>query len=265
MISGPTVFHVKHRRAVGGGFHVKQSERRPGAVRAEDVQSALERAGVSVSREQAVVLAEHACEVISTNDRMNLTGIRDVQDFIELHIVDSLAPLAEVMGAPSGSLVDIGTGGGYPGLPLAIVTRRPCVLLEATQKKATFLTETVAGLRLDGVTVANARAEEYARQTRDAFSVAVVRGVGELATVVELAAPLLQRHGRLVAYKGRPSPEEIQRGARAAAMCGLVDVSERRYELPGGQGRTVIVYEKSCEPRVALPRRPGMAAKRPLV
>jgi 16S rRNA (guanine527-N7)-methyltransferase len=243
---------------------VKHAERRPTTVDAESVRSALDAAGVPVSLEQAEALAHHADLVLAANERMNLTAIKDVQEFVELHIVDSLAAVHEAVGGPEGPMVDIGTGGGYPGIPLAIVTGRPCVLLEATQKKAVFLEEVVETIGLPGVSVVNARAEEYADASPGFFSLAVVRGVGELATVVELAAPLLRVGGRLLAYKGRPPADELDRGARAAKLCGMAIRSERRYELPSGHQRVAIVYEKIAEPTVRLPRRPGMAAKRPL-
>lgn len=233
-------------------------------VDANRIRSTFSAAGIAVSDEQATALAVHANLVLAKNEHMNLTAIRDAGAFVELHIVDSLAPLREVMDAPVGPMVDIGTGGGYPGIPLAIMTGRACALVEATRKKAVFLQEVVEAVGLTHTQVVNARAEEYARSGPGSFAMAVIRGVGELPVIVELAAPLLRRGGRLLAYKGRLSDEERERGARAAEMCGLAAVSERRYELPSGHCRVAMVYEKVGEPKVQLPRRTGMAAKRPL-
>ncbi|GAV32011.1 16S rRNA 7-methylguanosine methyltransferase [Coriobacteriaceae bacterium EMTCatB1] len=243
---------------------MKHADEAPVPIESKKIQAALRETGVSVSDVQAEALAQHAREVLRASARMNVTAIKDAEDFVKLHVVDSLLPLAVVERCPDGPMIDIGSGGGFPGIPLAIATGRRCVLLDAVQKKAKLLENIAGALNLSHVSVVGLRAEECARTNAEGFAVAVVRGVGELATIVELAAPLLQMGGRLVAYKGRPSREEIERGDRAAALAGLDRIADHRYALPTGEQRAVLVYEKVSAPRVALPRRPGMAAKRPL-
>jgi len=181
-----------------------------------------------------------------------------------LHIADSLAVLQAVRSAPEGAGIDIGTGAGYPGLPLAVVTGRPFTLLDGTSKKAAFLNEVSAELELAAIEPVGRRAEEFAMMRPATYAVAVSRAVGSVPTVVELAAPLLAHGGRLIAFKGRPDPQEAARGDRAAEVCGLLRIDEVRYRLLGTEERVAYVYEKVSEPRVALPRRPGMAARRPL-
>lgn len=231
---------------------------------ATGIRDALRAAGIEASLEQARLLESHARAVCEANQRINLTSVEDEAAFVELHIVDSLMPIEFVRAAAPGAMIDIGTGGGYPGLPLAIVADRPCVLLDATRKKAAFLEETVKRLALGHVMVVAERSEEYAEGHRGEFAVAVARAVGELATVIELATPLLNLGGCLIAYKGRLSEDELARGDSAARLCGLRRVAYEKYALPSGQQRSIAVFERVGEATVAVPRRPGMAAKRPL-
>lgn len=231
---------------------------------AENVLETLQASGIEVDDERAQVLCAHAAAVLEANRRFNLTSITDPRRFVVLHIADSLAVLSAAEGAPHGSGVDIGTGAGYPGFPLAVVTGRPFTLLDGTGKKAAFLREVCADLGLSWIEPVGQRAEEFARVRPEAYALAVSRAVGPLATVVELAAPLLARTGRLIAYKGQPDPQETARGDKAADVCGLRRVGEVRYRLEGTEERVAFVYEKVSEPHVALPRRPGTASRRPL-
>lgn len=233
-------------------------------VSARSVAEACRAIGVGVPAEHAEALAAHASAVLEANARFNLTAIRDPERFVLLHVADSLAALGAVAGAPEGPGIDIGTGSGYPGLPIAVVTGRRFTLLEATGKKAAFVRQVCEGLRLDNVEVVCERAEEFARKRPAAYALSVARAVGPLPTIVELAAPLLRRGGILVAYKGIPDEDEIRRGDSAAEACGLRKMEERRFELPGHHARSVFVYTKVAEPKVTLPRRPGMAARKPL-
>lgn len=231
---------------------------------AENVSETLQASGIEVDDERARVLCAHAAAVLEANRRFNLTSITDPRRFVVLHIADSLAVLPAVQEAAEGSGIDIGTGAGYPGLPLAVVTGRAFTLLDGTGKKAAFLQEVCSDLGLSWIEPVGQRAEEFARVRPEAYALAVSRAVGPLATVVELAAPLLVRTGRLIAYKGRPDPQETARGDEAADVCGMRRVGEVRYRLEGTEERVAFVYEKVSEPHVALPRRPGMASRRPL-
>lgn len=231
---------------------------------AEAVAEALRALGIEALPEHAEALAAHATAVLESTKRFNLTAIRDPDRFVLLHIVDSLAPLGAIVEAPEGPGVDIGTGAGYPGLPVALVTRRGFTLVEATGKKANFVRSVCEDLGLGHVEVVCERAEQFAMRRSGTYALALARAVGPLPTIVELAAPLLSRGGRLVAYKGVPEQEEVERGERAAALCGLEKTELVRYELPGSHARSAIVYTKVGEPEVRLPRRPGMAAHKPL-
>lgn len=255
---------MKHLPPESHGFHVKRARDESGAVRPGAVAEALRALGIDVCSEYANALATHASAVLEATTRFNLTAIRDPERFVLLHIVDSLAPIGTIMEAPEGPGIDIGTGAGYPGLPVALIMERGFTLVEATRKKADFVRGVCEDLGLGHVEVVCERAEQFATRRPGAYSLALARAVGPLPTIVELAAPLLSRGGLLVAYKGVPEQEEIERGDRAAVLCGLEKRELVRYELPGPHARSVIVYTKVADPQVRHPRRPGMAARKPL-
>jgi 16S rRNA (guanine527-N7)-methyltransferase len=193
---------------------------------------------------------------------MNLTRISRPEDLVRLHVVDSLVPWRYAQ--PVAPLVDIGSGAGYPGIPTAIVHGGPVLLCESVGKKASFLKECVAQLGIE-VDVYQGRAEELALERGAAFHTVTARAVSALPSLVELAAPLLQPGGRLIALKGSPAPSEIAAGAAAARMCGLTPVGRWEYTLPDGDDRRcVIAYERTGEAEIRLPRRTGLAQRQPL-
>lgn len=212
------------------------------------------------------VCVQHLEWVLEQNVRLNLTAPVSPAHALRVHLLDSLLAVDLVRAAAHGDLVDIGTGGGFPGLPLAIASSRRGMLVDSVKKKA----HAVEGfLDRDGVSdaisVHGGRSEELASTRPASFSVAVARAVAPLPTLVELASPLLQDGGVLIALKARPDEEEIQLGNVVAAKTGMGDAEISVKTLPGGDElRTFAVYRKISESAVRLPRRPGMASKRPL-
>lgn len=221
--------------------------------------------GLSVSTPALETMAAYLERILDQNAEQNLTSIHDPWNAVRLHLLDSLAAVPEVNAAPSGLLLDIGTGGGFPGVPLALASGREAVLLDSQTRKARAVAAAVAEVGLTGVGVVAARAEEYALGAEGAFAVVVARAVAPIASLLELAAPLLAPGGRAVLLKGSPSSEEIQRGERAALVIGLEPDGTRELELPdGGEHRTVISFRKCRSASIPLPRRVGVAQKRPL-
>ena len=230
------------------------------------VRQALDKTGIEVTEEQCELLARHLDLVLSYNERLNLTRITDPVDAAYLHVADSLLLQTSVDAAPHGVLLDIGTGGGFPGLPLAIVTGRKAVLADSVRKKVAAVDEFVRELGLERrVTTEAARVEELARRRRGNFAVVTARAVAQSNVLVEYASPLLRRGGRLVVAKARPTREELDAADRAARLCGMKRVSRETFELPGERGhRETIVYERVGNPSIKLPRNTGMAQHHPL-
>lgn len=205
-------------------------------------------------------------EVIQANLTLNLTRIVDADSAVRLHILDSVAALNEVLEAPDGPICDIGTGGGFPGVPLALCSRRRCTLLDSVRKKALAVQQILENRGLhDAMQAVGVRAEQHARDSRGQYAVVTARAVGQLQSLVELGAPLLMKGGRLICLKGSPSNDEIEAGDRAARVVGLERASTRDFCLPGGgEHRTIIAYLRIRDSSVPLPRREGLAQHSPL-
>lgn len=221
--------------------------------------------GVIVEAAVVAECIEHLDWVRRTNATHNLTTLTEGFDAVRLHVVDSLAALNEVSEAPAGALADIGTGGGFPGLPLCLASQRRAVLIDSVRKKVLALQQHLDSTPGRGISVYAGRSEDLALERPNEFAVVVARAVAELPVLVELASPLLQDGGRLVALKGAPTDEELARGSSAATIVGMQEIMRRAFSLPeGGETRTIVTYVKVDDPSVPVPRRPGMAKKRPL-
>lgn len=209
------------------------------------------------------LLKRHLELVIEANKTTNITRISTWDEGMLLHVEDSLVGLPEVEEAPEGSLVDIGSGAGYPGIPLAIESGRATLLADSVGKKTAILASMVEELGLDNVEVYTGRIEDLAREKAGVFAVVTARALAQLSVLMELASPLLQDGGRLVCYKANVSDEELQHALSLQERLGMSLVSDRAVEL-GDACRRIISFEKSGRPQINLPRKTGMAQKRPL-
>lgn len=191
------------------------------------------------------------------------TSVHDRRDVENVHIADSLVGLEVPAVGEAARIADLGSGAGLPGLVLAIA--RPeaqVVLVESVGKKCAWLERTVSDLGLENVRVACARAEEL---DEEPFDVVTARALASLSVLCEYAAPLLREGGSLVAWKGAVDAREDADGLHAAQVLGLVRDEVRAVEpYPGSQRRTLHVFRKVSPTPEGYPRRPGMAAKRPL-
>lgn len=209
------------------------------------------------------LLKRHLELVIEANKTTNITRISTWDEGMLLHVEDSLVGLPEVEEAPEGRLVDIGSGAGYPGIPLAIESGRATLLADSVGKKTAILASMVEELGLDNVEVYTGRIEDLAREKEGVFAVVTARALAQLSVLMELASPLLQDGGRLVCYKANVSDEELQHALSLQERLGMSLVSDRAVEL-GDARRRIISFEKSGRPQINLPRKTGMAQKRPL-
>jgi 16S rRNA (guanine527-N7)-methyltransferase len=191
------------------------------------------------------------------------TSVHALGEVQNVHIADSLAGLEVDAVREARRIADLGSGAGLPGLVLAIA--RPeaeVVLVESVGKKCAWLARTIEDLGLQNVRVACARAEEL---DEGAFDVVAARALASLSVLCEYAAPLLREGGSLVAWKGAVDAAEEADGLHAAEVLGLERVEVRAVEpYPGSERRTLHVFRKLAPTPAGYPRRPGMAAKRPL-
>jgi len=219
----------------------------------------------TISMQETVLLLRHLRYILAANEITNLTSITSEEKGILLHVEDSLTALQEVDDAKAGKLVDLGSGGGFPGIPLAVVTRRETTLIEATQKKARALEKFVQESNMgERIKVKAKRIEEISKTEKDCFAVATARALAPLTAIMELAAPLLMRDGSLIAYKGNLTDCELQRARDTEDILGMELSSIRRLVLSDEiTQRTLVVFRKTKEPTIDLPRRNGKAQQSP--
>lgn len=241
-------------------FHVKRLHEHP-ALQPDAIASVLAASGVTVTTRQAEMLGMHAALVLEANRVVNLTRITEPDAVVRLHILDSLLPLV-YESLDGHSVVDVGSGAGFPGIPLAILGH-DVTCCEARKKKAAVIAE-ISGVLDLPVTVIAQRAEELAiGESR--WDVVVMRAVSSLGALMELAAPLLTPGGRLLAMKGVRQAEEEERACKVSAIVGLTLREVYEYSLgDGDEARSLYVYQRTGSPRVALPRRSGLAQTQPL-
>jgi 16S rRNA (guanine527-N7)-methyltransferase len=229
------------------------------------------RLGLRPTEDQFALLLRYAELLLDYNQRVNLTGAQDLAELEVRHLLDSLtvAPhLPETGAATPATVIDVGSGGGMPGIPLAIV--RPDLqytLLDSVGKKTLFLEQTVATLGLPNVAVVNTRAE-LAAQTwdyRQRFTIAVSRAVAGLPLLIELTVPFLKLLGRAILMKKGDIAEEVARSRRALRSMGgdIIEVAGSPLPdlLPEHQ---LVIIEKTRPTNSQYPRRPGIPERRPL-
>lgn len=225
--------------------------------------SAAESMGVMFDPGDLERLQAYLDLLYEANERMNLTGIKDQAEAWTRHLLDSLSLVPVLASVPSERVIDIGSGGGLPGIPLAIVTPDTrFVLLEATGKKAGFLRDATDRLGLDNVRVVSERAEDAANHGsahRAAYDVVTARAVGPLPVLLELTVPFAKVGGIVAAIKGERASEEIEASAEALLALRSEVIDQQRT----GTGTNVLVRKNASTPK-GYPRRPGEPKRRPL-
>ena len=233
----------------------------------EQLVSELAEYGIVITTEKADLLVSYLQLVIEKNKTVNLTRITDPEDAVTLHLVDSLLPLAcERLKLGSDThLLDMGTGAGFPGVPLAVVTEAQALLVDSVRKKADAVSEFCQMLSLSKIHTRHARLEELACEIPCSQEYVFARAVARTNILLEYATPFLSMGGLLVVEKGRPEDEELEEADHAARVCGMRCVSHETFELPRDLGhREILVYKRIGKPQIKLPRNNGMARQKPL-
>lgn len=230
----------------------------------------LEPYGIVLDEEQLRKLLKHIDLVGEKNKVMNLTRIVDPTDAMIRHIVDSLLLLPSIethVDTNNARFVDIGTGAGFPGIPMGIATNMYGTLIDSVGKKSVAVGEFIDELSLgDRLTSMSIRAEDLARREHGTYDLIVARAVAELGVLVEYASPLLKKNGYLMVSKANVSDNELTHGNRTGKTVGLSYVSRETYELPNESGhREIITYIHDAKSKISLPRKNGDAKHKPLV
>lgn len=204
--------------------------------------------------------------ILEANKVTNLTRITDGEQARLLHIEDSLVGLPEVNEAPTGLYGDLGSGGGFPGVPLALATGRKTLLVDSVKKKMAIVQSALDDLSLsEQISTSSERIEDLPLEYKEKFAVLTARALSKLVSLIELASPLLKNGGRLVCYKAQLSSEELEEALAVQDLVGMKMISWCEICLSDGETtRTIVVFEKIGKSRIKLPRRIGLAQKQPL-
>lgn len=224
--------------------------------------------GLRLTDRQVADLQVYENELLSWNSQFNLTAIRDSESIRVKHFLDSFSCILALRDLPPKSLIDIGTGAGFPGIPLKIVfPKMRLTLVESVSKKANFCHHMVETLGLEGVTVLSDRAEEVGQAVdhRQKYDWAVARAVASLPVLVEYLLPLVRVGGRILAQKGESAHAEAHESERALALLGGRLRQLLPVTLPGVvEERFLVVIDKIAATPPLYPRRTGIPAKKPL-
>jgi len=223
---------------------------------------------IHLTEQQNRSLIQYEKELLEWNQKFNLTAIRDVESIRTKHFLDSFSCVLAWKTAPPDRLIDVGTGAGFPGLPLKILyPNLKLTLVESVGKKAKFCQHIVYVLGLKSVDVIQARAEEIGQDSnhREKYDWAVARAVANLNALSEYLLPLIKVGGSMLAQKGESGPAEAQSAEKAIKLLGGKLQQLIPVNLPGvAENRYLVVVEKVAETSSKYPRKPGIPAKQPL-
>ena len=222
--------------------------------------------GVRFSVEQIEQFYKYMNLLIEWDEKMNLTAITEPKEIILKHFIDSITILKYI--DDNSKLVDVGTGAGFPGVPLSIMNPTlKITLVDSLNKRLIFLQEVVKELNLKNIEIVHARAEEFGQNKnyREKFDIATSRAVANLATLSEYLVPLVKIGGKIISMKASNAKEEINDAQKAIEVLGGKIEKIEEFDLPESDiGRTIIIIDKNkCTPAI-YPRKAGTPAKEPI-
>lgn len=228
----------------------------------------LHETGIDLSDGQLVQLENFITLLLTANKTVNLTSITDFKEAMVKHIYDSLMIMNTSEFRSAKTVIDVGSGGGIPCIPLAICNPDKSIIsLEATQKKTNFQIEAGRLLSLNNLTIIRGRAEEIARQAkhREQYDLVVARALAPLNILVELTLPFLKLQGWAIYYKGKEVKSETCQGMRAIKLLGAELGETKSFMLPYNLGsRVLLILKKTSLTPALYPRKPGIPQKRPI-
>ena len=224
--------------------------------------------GIELTQQQKEQFVRYYEILVERNQVMNLTAITEFEEVLVKHFVDSLAVSGVVDVDNVSRVIDIGTGAGFPGIPLKIVyPHLEITLLDSLRKRIGFLNEIVDNLGLKNVETIHGRAEEYAKQKeyREIYDLCVSRAVANLSTLSEYCLPYVKVQGYFVPYKSGKIEEELHDSEKALRILGGRLENVHKFELGDAEmGRSLVIIKKEKSTPKKYPRKAGMPSKEPL-
>ncbi|NOH01833.1 MAG: 16S rRNA (guanine(527)-N(7))-methyltransferase RsmG [Chloroflexi bacterium] len=232
------------------------------------IQDAKTLFNVHLTARQVMALINYEKELVEWNQKFNLTAIRDIESIRTKHFLDSYSCVAAWKANPPHRLVDVGTGAGFPGIPLKIIYPATRVtLVESVGKKAMFCQHIIRTLGLEDIEIIHARAEDLGQNPahRESYDWAVARSVANLNILSEYLLPLVQIGGTMLAQKGESGPAEAQSAEKAMKILGGKLKQLIPVHLPGvADDRYLVLVEKVAATPPKYPRKAGVPMKTPL-
>lgn len=237
----------------------------------------LEEFGIVLSEKQLQQFMDYYELLMEWNSIMNLTKITEFDDVMKKHFVDSVSLInaIDLTSDSKGSssqrkkLIDIGTGAGFPGIPLKIVfPDLEVTLLDSVHKKVKFLDEVIEKLELDKIKAVHGRAEDYAKpdMMREKYDICASRAVANLSTLTEYCLPFVRKGGFFVSYKSEKLSEELENAKKAIFLLGGKIEDQIEFTLPSSDiFRNLLVIKKVKETPRKFPRKAGLASKEPIL
>ena len=224
--------------------------------------------GISLTEQQKQQFDKFYELLVEWNKVMNLTGITEYEEVNEKHFVDSLSIVNAIDINQVNSVIDIGTGAGFPGIPLKIAfPHLKIVLLDSLNKRINFLNTVIVQLGLNEIKTIHGRAEDYAKQNdyREKFDLCVSRAVANLSTLSEYCIPYVKEKGMFVPYKSGEIDVELDHSTNAIRILGGEIEKVVKFQLPGTEiGRSFVLIKKKQNTAKKYPRKAGLPAKEPL-
>lgn len=224
--------------------------------------------GITLDKIQKKQFTDFYEYLVEKNKVMNLTGITEFQEVLVKHFLDSLACVKAVDMNKVNRIMDIGTGAGFPGVPLKIAfPHLEACLLDSLKKRVNFLEETFQLLKLENITAIHGRAEEFAKNKtyRETYDLCVSRAVSNLATLSEYCLPYVKTGGFFISYKSGTIQEEVEQAQKAVKILGGKIQDVVYFQLPDSEiQRSLVVIEKIKATPGRYPRKAGTPLKEPL-
>ena len=232
----------------------------------EKLQQNAEKINISIKEDKVIKFKKYMDLLLEWNKKINLTSITDEDDIILKHFIDSLT--IEKYVDPKQSVIDIGTGAGFPGIPLKIMNDNVEVtLMDSLNKRINFLNEVIKKLDLKNITTIHSRAEDLAKDNnyRERYDVAVSRAVANLSTLSEYMLPFVKVGGKCICMKGSNIDDERKIAEKAINMLGGKIVNIENFKLANTDNeRNIIIIEKIRKTDSKYPRKAGIPSKEPL-
>ena len=230
------------------------------------VREIVETLGLAADEDAVRRMAEYNAMVIAMSRKMNLTGIKDAEESLVKNIYDSLTVYEEKYFPKNGRMLDLGTGAGFPGIPLAIL--RPdmqIVLVDSVLKKLVFIENAAAKLGIKNIKILHIRAEEGGRRrkTRETFDMVTARAVKMLPVIAEWGIPFVKEGGIFAAMKGPGADEELRQSGNILRYTSIIGIEIT--VIPTGEKRTILYFRKTAPSPKTYPRKVGVAEKKPII